>query len=484
MRAMPRRPRALLALIIALGACTSIATAPDALAPDPQTPDPQASGPSKAVGPTLAREPLVIAVHATRPPIDLSFARAEQLIAGSIDDWSLLGEPAARLRVIAVPAALTGPSVERAASGTAAVARVREDPDAVAVVPGSAIGPGVRAATIDGIDPVRDPARAPLTIAGPPPGPVTTIMFVGDIMLARRVGARIDATGDRAFPLRLVAEQLAAADLTVGNVESTFARLGPPTQGDAFAADPRAVEGLMLAGVDVVSLANNHVGDFGSASLVETVRVLEEAGIDTFGAGMNLRRARRPAIVERNGIRIAFLGFNAIGETPPPGRDRPGAVRIRMQPRLGPLNDADLARMAADVEAATGRADVVIVMPHWGAQYTHRIHPDQRTVARAMIRAGADAVIGGHPHWVQGFELSRGAPIVYSLGNFVFDMDFMRKTQEGIGVEVVLWGDRVKAIEPIPVRIDDDFRPRFLSWDEGTSILDDVFASSRAPWRR
>ena len=94
---------------------------------------------------------------------------------------------------------------------------------------------------------------------------------------------------------------------------------------------------------------------------------------------------------------------------------------------------------------------MVVVIPHWGTQYTHRPEPSQREAARAFAAAGADLVVGGHPHWVQGWEVSKSAVIVHSLGNFVFDMDFQTKTREGIFVEIVLWGGKVKAVEPVPV---------------------------------
>ncbi len=289
------------------------------------------------------------------------------------------------------------------------------------------------------------------------------MLVVGDVMLDRRVGARMAEEDDYTLPFRHVDRRLRRADITLANFESALAREGPPTQSDAFAADPRALRGLLHAGVDVVSLANNHTGDFGPRSLRTTLRLFREAEIPTVGAGRDLRRARRPEVIERNGVRFGFLAFNAIGETPGATADAPGAVQIRMQPRTGPLNTTDLDRFLDDVRTLTQEADVVIVYAHWGANYTRDVHPDQRRVGRAIVRAGADVVVGTHPHWIQRIETYRGAPIAYSLGNFIFDMDFSRQTMEGIVLRLRFRGDELVNVRPLPIQIDpQDWAPRFV----------------------
>ena len=134
-------------------------------------------------------------------------------------------------------------------------------------------------------------------------------------MLGRGVGAAADVAGDVAHQLRPTARRLSRAHLTVGNLESTLSRAGAPTQGDdSFAADPRVAGALRDAGFDVLSLANNHVGDFGDPALVQTVRRVRAAGLETFGAGATAREARRPAVVTRGQTSFGFVGFNAIGD--------------------------------------------------------------------------------------------------------------------------------------------------------------------------
>ena len=153
-----------------------------------------------------------------------------------------------------------------------------------------------------------------------------------------------------------------------------------------------------------------------------------------------------------------------------------------MPPRTGPLDRQALARITADIRALKRTVDVVVVVPHWGTQYTHRPEASQRTAARAFAEAGADLVIGGHPHWVQGWERLGSSTVVHSLGNFIFDMDFQTKTREGVFVEITLWGGEVKAVEPVPYVIDDRFTPRLARGERAQRILDDMWSTSRGPY--
>ena len=306
----------------------------------------------------------------------------------------------------------------------------------------------------------------------PAPEPVTTLTVVGDIMLGRGVAAE---PGGAASRLRPMAGHLRASDLTVGNLESTLSTAGAPQQGsDSFSANPATLGALARAGVDALSLANNHTGDYGERALLETVEAFEGRRIEPFGAGPDLHGATRAAVLVRNGVRFGFLGFNAIGETPRAGVRTPGALSVRMPPRTGPLDRGDLRHVLGSVRRLRDRADVVVVLPHWGTQYTHVAEPVQSLVGRRLVDAGADLVVGGHPHWVQGLERHGGAVIAHSLGNFVFDMDFMEQTMEGVTLTARFRGDRLLGVRLTPYRLDATFTPRPVTGPEAAAILGDV----------
>ena len=407
------------------------------------SPRPAGTPTSRAV----PRDPeLVVIGHATRPQLDLTFRQLARLAGGRVERWR-------GLRVLArrPPAA--------------AISAVERDPDALAVVPLDAVRPTVVAHRVGGADPVRDA-----------PGAVT-LTVVGDVMLTRGVP-------DPAAALAPMRDRLRAADVTVGNLESTLSTRGAPTQGgDSFGGSPALVPLLERAGFDALSLANNHSGDYGEQALLDTMATLRRSRVAPFGAGADVAAAARPAYVERDGVRFAFVGFNAIGETPRATATGAGALSLRMPPRTGPLVPADLARVSGVVRAADRRADMVVVLPHWGTQYTHRPEPVQRLVGRRLAAAGADLVVGGHPHWVQGADVLAGVPVVHSLGNFVFDMDFMAQTMVGVVLEATFLGPRLAALRLVPYRMDPaSFAPRPLRGPAAAAVLAEVWRWSSGPF--
>ncbi len=423
-------------------------------------------------------QPLVLAIHATRPPLNLSRSAARGVVSG---EAGRAGE-----RVVAAPGT-RAPDRLALPSARAAVRTVVGDRTAVAVVPAGAVGPTVQAVTVDGVDPLRNPARYPIrTDAASPAEPVVRMSVVGDIMLGRGVAEAAGAAGDDpSLALRPMQDRLAAADITVGNLENTLSRAGAPTQGgDSFAAPPAVVRGLRDAGFDVLSLANNHLWDFGDQALVQTVRRLRTGGLDTFGAGANPGRAWEPAVVERAGVRFGFLGFNAIGETPQVRPGQPGAVSVSMPPRTGPLDRGELRRFLREVRRLDRDVDVTVAMPHWGTQYTNFPEPIQRRVADRLVTAGADLVVGGHPHWPQGTQMVDGTLVSHSLGNFVFDMDFMEETMKGLLLELTFWGDELKAADFVPYAMDENFAPRVQSHRAGMETLRLMWETSGPAFRR
>lgn len=320
----------------------------------------------------------------------------------------------------------------------------------------------------------HSPSRSPS--ATPEPPPVTRVLVVGDIMLGRGV-----ATPEAPVsPLRFLADRIDRADIAVGTLESTLSDNGEPQQpgDDSFSAPPGTLAGLERLGFDALSLANNHTGDFGPVAFDETLRAFRGRRVQSFGAGRDLARASRAAVVRRNGVSFGFVGFNAIGETPMAAPGSPGALSVRMPPRTGPLQPLDLDHVTGVVGRLADRVDVVVVLPHWGDQYTHTPEPIQSKVGRALVRAGADLVVGGHPHWVQGLERVGDAVIAHSLGNFVFDMDFMEQTMEGVMLVATFRGDRLAGVRLEPYRMGADFAPRPVRGAVAQEILGDVRSGS------
>jgi poly-gamma-glutamate synthesis protein (capsule biosynthesis protein) len=433
---------------------------------------------------------LALVVASTRTIADVPAAAARGLARTGNSSWRALGQSGTRFRVVSggVPQPAFGGSsagVDELRAADAALREVRRDPDVLALVPASTVDPTVRVLTVGGVSPLRNPDRYPLRVAtGEEPGTVVTATIVGDIMLGRAVGDHLQQVGDPAAALRPMARRLSSADITVGNFESTLSDDGVPTQGtDSFSSNPNVLRGLRLAGFDALSLANNHVGDYGEEALRTTLRRFDASSIRRFGAGRNLDDARLPYIVEVDGIRTGFLATDSIGESPAATATSPGTNRLDMPPRTGPLDRSALRRVAGDVRRLAERVDTVVVVPHWGTQYTYVPEPSQHRVARVLARAGADLVVGGHPHWVQGWEQVDDTAVVHSLGNFVFDMDFSRETQEGVILEVVTWDGRVLAVEPVPYVIGGDFAPRVAGAARAAAILEAVWAHSRGPYR-
>ena len=294
---------------------------------------------------------------------------------------------------------------------------------------------------------------APSTVApAAQPQREHTLLFVGDVMLSRGVGAKMKAENDWAYPYRKILDTLRTADLTIGNLECPVSDGGKNQYHlYSFRADPRALTGLKEASFDIVSLANNHIYDWGAPALLDTLRRVREAGMQTLGAGGNDLEAHYPLVVDLDGVRLAFLAYvNVVPKEAAAGPDRPGVAWL----------DAD--RALGDIRFARQLADVVVVLPHWGVEYAKLPSHEQIELAHRMVEAGADLVIGTHPHVVQPLEPYRGRWIAYSLGNFVFDQK-PGATREGLMLKVTLQGKQVAALLMMPITINQTFQPQLAT---------------------
>ena len=296
-----------------------------------------------------------------------------------------------------------------------------------------------------------------------------TLIAVGDIMLNRGVGNRIAKFGPK-FPFEPTVDLLRGCDIAFANLESQISTLGKPMKRKEihFRAEPNSVLGLMYAGIDVVSLANNHALDYGDAALFETMDILAKNGIAYVGTGMNFSAAHRAANFVSNDIKISFLAYSAnFYLTVEATQEKVGVAVIREK------------ELAADIKQAKKWADIVVVSFHWGWEYSDHPTDDDRTMAHLAIDSGADLVIGHHAHVIQGVEAYKGGLICYNLGNFIFDQRGTR-TRRGLILRCDYSKSGLAKAELLPIYIHPkDFRPEPAAGRIGASILWEVKKLSR-----
>ncbi|MGH7538622.1 MAG: CapA family protein [Gemmatimonadales bacterium] len=264
---------------------------------------------------------------------------------------------------------------------------------------------------------VQHPAMSPLAVPPPVIRETLRLYAVGDLNLGRTVTWEHLLKGDTLYPFAAVLDTLVAADILFGNLESPIAPLGHPyerTGSPVFSAPPVAGDALVRAGFDVVSTANNHAWDVGLTGLLETVKQLDRVGLPHVGTGPTLADAHRPAIIERNGWRVAFLAVTR-AYNPAPGR-----FYTHIGSRYIAYADSGWLYPAIRRLKASGEADLVVVSIHAGEELSIRPDEPLRRLLLGAVDAGADICLGHHPHVLQPIEWYRGKPIVYSMGNFIF----------------------------------------------------------------
>jgi len=288
----------------------------------------------------------------------------------------------------------------------------------------------------------------PTTFAQSPSGvPAVSVVIAGDIMLEGGPDRAIRRGQD---PFAGVAHLFKNADIRLGNLECVVATVGSvePEKPNTFRVHPRGLK-YVRRHFDAVGLANNHSGDFGPKAFTQMLGLLKQSGVGYYGGGHNLKEAHQPLLMERQGIRIALLGYN---EFQPRNfeadHDRAG---------IAWSEDEQVVRDIVDARRVW-EADVVIPVMHWGWEEPIA-NARQREFARLMVDAGADAVIGGHPHRVQDTEQYKGKPIFYSLGNFVFEGFPDKVNNIGWVVRLVIDRQGVRDWKIHEVRIDQQGLP-------------------------
>lgn len=286
-----------------------------------------------------------------------------------------------------------------------------------------------------------------------------SLLFVGDIMLSRSVGSQMQKRDDYLFPFRLCADTLKSADITFGNLEGPISSRGK-NQGSkySFRADPRVVEGLTYAGFDALSLVNNHIWDWGSDALVDTISILKENKISPVGAGENFDTANRLWVQEVGGTKVGFLAYTNLYPK--------NLQATQTSPGISMFDMPNILKLVEKIRERR-EVNVLVVSLHWGREYETEAGQQQKEIARQLIDAGVDIVVGHHPHVAQEMEeytsvqSGRRGVIFYSLGNFVFDQNFSEETMRGLAGEVVVSRSGVESVTTHNVSINSLFQPVF-----------------------
>jgi len=307
---------------------------------------------------------------------------------------------------------------------------------------------------------LRGDAQIGDTLASPPvvrPRADTVqvrLLAVGDMNLGRKLGRTL-LDGDTLAPFRMVRDTFATYDVVFGNLECPISEQGGvtehPKNNIIFTAPPVAAWSLLRGGVTAVATANNHALDFGAAALHETRKWLDSVGIAHAGTAADTAGLYEPALITRNGIRIALFACTDFVNDSPAGWDRVVAA-------------ADTARLFPRMRVWRDSADFLILSYHAGVEYTDKPEAAVVQFARGAVDAGADIVLGHHPHVPHGVERYRGGWIVHSLGNFIFRQPGRFWTQHGIAFSVTLertgTARAMRDARVLPLR--SDFQPAFL----------------------
>lgn len=294
-----------------------------------------------------------------------------------------------------------------------------------------------------------------------------TLLFAGDILMDDHyaVMSTYHNRGNdinQAFDQGLL-EQMRNADIFMINNEFTFTSRGTPTVNKKFTfrADPGNVSMYEEMGVDIVSVANNHIYDYGEVSLLDTLDTLEQAEIPYIGAGRNLQEAMTPVYYIANGMKIAFVSATQIERNGTPD------TKEATQDSAGVLRCMNPDNLLLTIEEAKKNSDYVILYIHWGTESQEAIDWLQEQQAPIYAQAGVNLIIGDHPHCLQKMDSVEGVPVIYSLGNFWFNS----RTQNSCVVKVALRAGEMESFQFIPCR-QSDCRTVLLTGQEKTEVLD------------
>ncbi|MFC0216333.1 CapA family protein [Paenibacillus chartarius] len=295
-------------------------------------------------------------------------------------------------------------------------------------------------------------------------GAKVRMSFVGDILLADGVEKLMQQYG-YSYPYSAMGTLLSDPDLTIANLEAPFTERGTKqTKEYVYRAPPKALPALKAAGIDILNTANNHIMDYGSEGLLDTLSYLDQEGVPHIGTGRNLEEALKPVIVTKQGIRIAFLGFSRVV---PNNSWKAGAKNAGVADTYNHVVPVETIKKAKE------QADLVVVIAHWGTERKDTPDPVQRDLAHRYIDAGADLIVASHPHVLQGIESYKGKWIAYSLGNFIFTTNDNPRTWETMVLQAECSKSGSCSLKSVPV-LTKWAKPEPMLGEDGAKLLERV----------
>ncbi|MFZ5391742.1 MAG: CapA family protein [Patescibacteria group bacterium] len=368
---------------------------------------------------------------------------------------------------------------------------VAEDKNALGFVPISQLNLSVHSLLINGFSPFDQPELYPLKIniylstdnqkikeqlIGELKNNISTpkttnLLVVGDIMMGRFVGVKINRSGDPAHSFEFVQEYLSKPDITIAQLEAPISDGTALTgEGMILVAQPETVEGLTKSGIDLVFLSSNHFGDALRDGMESNFQILEKNDIQYVGAGRDENKAFSPKFIDKNGTKYGFISFVSImPDSYGASGDIAGTAWIDLN------SESDLSRVQTIISDTKKDCDLLFVNFHWGTEYTPDPTLQQIQFAHAAIDSGADLIIGTHPHVVQADEIYKGKYIIYSLGNFIMDQMWSQETTEGVLLPIQIYNKKIINIDLVPTQILDYSQVKILNKNEGKGILDRIF---------
>jgi poly-gamma-glutamate synthesis protein (capsule biosynthesis protein) len=501
-------------------AATEAGSSPASSSPASSSPAAGTSGPATSASATDI--PFVPVVGFWSDERTISLGEIRDAFAGSSKRFTRVLVPEPSLEPLAASLGVEPGRTTTTATASDISREVDRNQRTLALMPATQVWPGVRALAVDdsslfGAGRVRTLDEWPLTVpstgapdgsseadAGPLPAfdpeAVWTLAAAGDVNLDREIyrqTVRLDKgpdfpwdgghgkiasrrccnefggpeiTARRAGGAGAVRALFEGADLAIVNHEGPAPddfRWNP--HGLRFSFDPALEVGLQRAGIDLVSLANNHIRDAGSEGVLDSIANVRDAGMEAVGAGGDARTAGEPVCRDLAGQRVCFLAYNDVDPADDGTASRPGAAPLR------------ISAVRRDIRRARREgADVVVVVPHWGIEYTPSRTQDQRRKATAMVKAGADLILGAHSHVVGAMESIDRVPVLYSMGNFIFDLTRFEQTLEGVIVVATFQGDRLLQLDLRPTVLIDLTQPNLLDPErDGRVVLQRMRKASK-----